>query len=434
MQRVVDFGSGKFIRCDPHASLVSLEDDLRELQTALNTVPAQSEPPRPFLDILDERTTEAKWNQIFTYLLDPEKPHGFRNHVLQAFLDLLESTPRLDFMYNRADIARISVDSEVSTPSGDIADLVIRAEDRWFVWIEMKVRAAEGANQTRNYVEDDHVDDLPKDVFADGYYVYLSKPGDPGATAQQFVDIGWDQVVEQLEDRLLSAPRDLPERSHVHFIDFIDTIKMELDMTPYQENLEERKKLYFTYRDAIETARDALEEYVKQELQQEWETELLEPDPPSKWDSGEWSCDNVGGGYGQIRWSAWEDFADVNIHYEHFPRSHHFADGQLVFALHVERDTDKRAAVKQHLEDVMEIEEEGRTQYIVDADADGDCRFVFDPGSRASDTPHPRSVTRTIYKYEPGDSEGYYEALEKAFNDHYPLAERVLNTPEPIRT
>lgn len=139
------------------AATDELEEELRELRTSLEALPSVSEPPKPTLRILGSANSEQYWNTLLAYFLGPSQPHGFGADLLKSFLDTMQRETNIDLEYFHRDIESVTVETETTTPHGNRFDIVIRAPETWFVWIEAKVEAPEGTDQTQRYVCDTHV-------------------------------------------------------------------------------------------------------------------------------------------------------------------------------------------------------------------------------------------------------------------------------------
>ncbi len=133
----------------------------------------------------------------------------------------------------------------------------------WFICWELKVGAAEGKDQTPDYVTADSFSTInidKADVPTDGhYYVYLAPRDASPPEAEEFVPVSWEWIAAQIESFLAESYGKHPARTTAQLNEFVDTIQRELTMTEYQENQREKAKLYFEYYDEIAEAQDAFE-------------------------------------------------------------------------------------------------------------------------------------------------------------------------------
>ncbi|QLG61932.1 PD-(D/E)XK nuclease family protein [Halorarum salinum] len=197
------------------AATDDLEERLRELRASLEALPSVSEPPKTTLRILGSTKSEQHWNTLLAYFLDPSQPHGFGPDLLKSFLDRVQIETDIDLEYFHRDIEAVSVDTELTSPRDNRLDIVLRAPNAWFVWIEAKVDASEGTKQTDRYVKDTHLGNEEKAEYPDDgqHYLFLSKEHAPDSSAGEFEDLYWRHVVEAFRDELNHAHGQYPERS-----------------------------------------------------------------------------------------------------------------------------------------------------------------------------------------------------------------------------
>lgn len=324
-----------------------LDDTLSKFQQRFAQLPDVEEPPQTFLHLLGQESKETDWNTILSYFLDPSEPHGFGTDLLEAFLSLLKSNPELAFDFNWLDFSEIEVESEWTTHgTGDRPDLVIYSGRNWFVCVEMKVGASEGKNQTERYATSARIGDIPKDEFPeDGqYYVYLSAKGTANASADEFADVAWREVVAELERFQVQSRGQYPAKSLAQLDDFLDTIRREINMTnnAFEQNQIEKMRLYVEYVGLIEEAQDAFEGVYKRE-KKSWKERFLSEFQPPSW-SDEWHCTSDKWGLiyreGWRRTSEFEPTNDRNEALYRVEFRHHiknkdsFKDGILTFHLY----------------------------------------------------------------------------------------------------
>ena len=403
-----------------------LEEELSDLESTLSALPeTTTEPPRNIFDVLGIHSKENAWRRLFAYLLDPEEPHGFGIYVLKAFLDILENHDDLNFQFSQSDLTEIEVEEDVPTQNGNRPDIVVKSGKKWFILIELKVLSEEGDNQTKRYVKDNYVGEDRKEEFEEQYYLYISRSQD-NSDASKFVDLDWITIANGLKDVISKYSRQIPSNSQMQLSDFINNIEEVLGMTKYREDINQKKELYFEHREAIETAREAVKNFVEKEMQNKWDTKLLqEENRPTYWDGDEWSLDKVGKEYGQIRFEDWKRAKGLDIHFEHFPKVDEFRKGKLRFELHVENDKNKRNKFREKIKEKFHVKEDDGDEFLVLKTQKGEkYKLGYNSGGR--------TITKKTYKYNPGDSDGYYQKLSQAFDEHYKLAKEIVGILDEI--
>lgn len=252
-----------------------LENDLKSLHNAVDTHLRQPHPPRTALEIIDQQGREEFWERILAYFINPSEPHGFGTDVLQAFLKALAETPNTTVPRMRTRLEHISLETQITADDGN-PDILLWKDDKWFIIIEMKVRSSESQDQTERYGRSKQfgpirVKDYTKN---DRHYVYLNEPGGrPPKDTETFDQVTWKEILDYLETVVENDRGRYPTKSRAQFVDFLDTIKTEFDMTEYNANLRERAVLQMEFQDAIEAVDGRLEQFA-QEQRVEWPQEF----------------------------------------------------------------------------------------------------------------------------------------------------------------
>ncbi|GAB3327923.1 hypothetical protein GCM10027355_32570 [Haloplanus salinarum] len=201
--------------------------------------------------------------------MDPYKPHGFGDTLLNAFLEVVGDTG----LNVAAQHVEIEEEVHIADDSSDgRIDLVIcggqalNDHPDWAVFLELKVGADENENQTPTYAAADSwqftwfdttetaVDELDK-----ASYVYVKKAAADPPEDDKFHPVDWAAIAETFEHRLEGSLFQYPNRSVIQFTDFIQSLQETENMdSPVEEDeLTERLKLYFEYDDVIQQVEQA---------------------------------------------------------------------------------------------------------------------------------------------------------------------------------
>lgn len=214
---------------------------------------------------------EAQYQSTLAYFLDPQKPHGFGYTLLESFLRCI------DFHEFNLAGQHIEIDDEVWVTDDDSdgrIDLIICGgsalvdHPRWGVFLELKVGAQEGRQQTTTYAQTDKwnfnwfdTNRLDVDQLSDSKYVYLKRDAAPPATDQTgtFESVSWAAVVEQFESDIQEAMFEYPNRSVVQFTDFMESLRQTegMDSSVNEDELNERLSVYFEHSDLIRQVEQA---------------------------------------------------------------------------------------------------------------------------------------------------------------------------------
>ncbi|KAB1184814.1 MULTISPECIES: PD-(D/E)XK nuclease family protein [Haloferax] len=241
----------------------SLKQRLAEFKNRLNRLPEAEETPRTTLQILGRSRIEQDWQRLLFYFLSPDEAHGLESALLEHLMTALSEREGLDFAFSRFDLDNTHVELEVVTSNGRRPDAVFWSSEDWFLCWELKVTAAEGTDQTPDYVAADSFPsiDLHKDnVPCSGHrYLYLAPEGSPPPKADEFHQVSWEWVSSELQSFLSKSHGRYPAQTTAQLNDFISTIQTELTMTEYRENQQEKANLYFDYYDEIKEAQAAFD-------------------------------------------------------------------------------------------------------------------------------------------------------------------------------
>jgi len=235
---------------------------------------------------------EKQYQDSLRYFLDPQKPHGFDETLLETFLECL------GVHHHNLQGQHVELETEVQIADAGLdgrIDLVICGgsalsdHPRWAVFLELKVGATEGQNQTPAYAEADRwnfswfdSDEVAVDRLTDTDYAYLKRDSAEDATADSFQSVAWKAIVETFDRQLQGSLFNYPHRSVVQLTDFIQSLKdtEHMDSPIDESQLSERLDLYFEYSDLIEQVEKANSQFesdfedLSKYLRSNWETRL----------------------------------------------------------------------------------------------------------------------------------------------------------------
>lgn len=238
------------------SQLAGLKDDLDRL-------PEAEEPPPTTLQIIRNNQQEEYWQRLLFHYLSPDEPHGLDHALLEHILSELSNRDDLEFLFSRLDLADAQVEQEVIVSNGRRPDAVVWASEDWFICWELKINAPEDEDQTRDYVDADSFQSIglaKEDVpDSDHHYVYLAPKDASPPEAEEFVQVPWIWVADQIQAFLNESHGEYPARTTAQLEQLIETIQSELKMTNYQKNQQEKAELYFEYYEAITEAQEAYE-------------------------------------------------------------------------------------------------------------------------------------------------------------------------------
>jgi len=130
------------------------------------------------LEIIGRSSSERDWQAMLAYFLDPSESHDMGTTFLEAFVEVIADHPETTATGLTDHLDTVIVETEVSTPPSGYADLLIWAQEEWFICIEMKVEAEETGNQTERYATTPSLGPLVKASHeargGESQYVYLA--------------------------------------------------------------------------------------------------------------------------------------------------------------------------------------------------------------------------------------------------------------------
>lgn len=393
---------------------------LADFYTAYNSIDQVTQPPRTTLEVVKTHYNEDHWNRLFSYFLEPSNPHGFETDVLSKFLSLIEKYCE-SFHFDRHSVDEVRVERELSTPNDNRADIVLRYDTEWFVWIELKVRSNEGSHQTARYAEDEYIGTIQKDEFeeANRVYVYLAPAGN-SPSESTFVDLDWSRALKAFRPIQQSGVSEYPFRSYVQFVDFLDTIENEIGMTEHEENRREKVELAIKYYSAIEDVRQTYREVISTH-QEEWPNRF-EPHAPKGWEEN-WHA-HTGGKKLTFYKRDWitgevpsgEDVkkdAPLRPYFQHVLDPELIASNQFRFKTQL---TGSDQALRRSFQDYMYRDEtrERLREMARDIEETADCTVTLPDRDEKTYT----RFTIADYSFEWRGGEGYYQQLQQAIEDH----------------
>ncbi len=405
-----------------------LREDLREMSEALGALPSVDEKPKTTLEILERKKRENYWNSLLRYFLDPAEPHGLGKDLLEK---ILNRVPQEEFYFDEIELENPKVISEAQTEDGR-PDIVVYIEGEWLVVFELKVETGERTNQTKKYAESDKVAGMEKDDFEERCsYVFLSKHDSPDASADEFVDMSWCEVVEAINEILTNSKGSYTAKATAQLNDFRDSIRSVIRMTDAEDQriIEEKTKLYAEYHDDVEELEDALNRTREQEKDR-WYERLVEEFEPDGWND-KWNC--YSSKWGQIYRDDWwldengnqtDDWSELT-YFVHFrslfwkERYETFSKGGFEFNTFVNSnaDDDYQSEFKQLFNNEYYNEIKSMVQ---------ECDKNIEHKKKGN-------KTRTKYYYTFDATEGpdaFYETLSKAVEDHLELAPIITEVHE----
>lgn len=299
---------------------------------------------------------EKNYQSMLRYFLDPQKPHGFGYLLLETFFDCV------GFHEFHLTGQHIEIDDEVyigDDDSGGRIDLVITGGNslsdhpRWAVFLELKVGAEEGEDQTTKYAETKTwsfdwfgSDELAVERLEDTkyYYVKRNKADDPKDRTGTFEPVAWSDIVESFETEIQDAIFDYPNRSVIQFTDFIQSLKEteSMDSSINADELNERLDLYFQHRELIQQIEKANSQFesdfenLSTYLKNNWESKLL--DKYDFEDSGWTTSPSSNAKFQGILPNYWDQdpfnrSSTIKLYFHHSPTTDSLRNGTLTFRL-----------------------------------------------------------------------------------------------------
>lgn len=262
------------------------------LQQYMNLDRAVQQPSGIFSVLRGPR--ERQYQNTLQYFLNPRKPHGFGYILLEPFLT------EVGMHEFNLSSQHIEISEEVTIADDGTQrriDLILAGgsalseHPRWAVFMELKVGAEEGDDQTTTYANADEWNfswfessELNVDQLEEKHYEYLKREDAVGAESDRFESLNWRNLVDRFESEVQDSLYDYPNRSVIQFTDFIQSLKETegMDSDIDTDELNERLNLYFEHDRLIrqiEKANSQFEsdfETVSTYLISNWESELRE--------------------------------------------------------------------------------------------------------------------------------------------------------------
>lgn len=297
---------------------------------------------------------ERQYQNTLQYFLNPRKPHGFGYTLLEPFLTEVGM-----YEFNLSS-QHIEISEEVTIADDGTQrriDLILAGgsalseHPRWAVFMELKVGAEEGDDQTTTYANADEWNfswfessELNVDQLEEKHYEYLKREDAEGAESDRFESLNWRDLVDRFESEVQDSLYDYPNRSVIQFTDFIQSLKETegMDSDIDTDELNERLNLYFEHDRLIrqiEKANSQFEsdfETVSAYLISNWESELREkfdfqdsdwktsPSSTAKWQSvfpTYWDQDPL------------NQSSTIKLFFRHSPTTESLRNQQLTFRL-----------------------------------------------------------------------------------------------------
>jgi hypothetical protein len=303
---------------------------------------------------------------------------------------------------------------------------------RWAVFMELKVGAEEGDDQTTTYANADswnfswfETSELNVDQLEKKHYAYMKREEPDGAEADEFESLNWCDLVDRFESEIQDSLYDYPNRSVIQFTDFIESLKETegMDSDIDTDELNERLNLYFEHDRLIRQVEKANSQFesdfenLSTYLTGNWERELREkfdfedsgwktsPSSTAKWQSifpENWDRDPL------------NQSSTIKLFFRHSPTTESLRNQQLIFRLrlpparnvHTNSHHDERS-----FNDVFAENCTGEyNQQIQDA-----LDSIDDHDSRLSSA---SALVKKTYPLDPNNlTESYFGQLERAVEE-----------------
>jgi len=286
--------------------VMELEDSKEALESFIESymkLEKKFERPKNIFSII-KGPKEAKFQYALEYFLDPKQPHGFKDTILKAFLELISEKESEHYreLSSRIKSHHVELQTEVGVygdedDEGRI-DLIIAGGPsscdvpEWAIFIELKVGASEGEEQTRRYAIAGswNFKWFGKDTFNvkdldECHYIYIRKENESQARSKDFVSLSWRDLVNAFKNKLDRGMFDYPHRSVIQFLDFLRSLKDVENMGDEKEKrdlelVNERLNLYFEQKELIEKFEEANRQFqqdfneLADQLHSRWEDRL----------------------------------------------------------------------------------------------------------------------------------------------------------------
>lgn len=218
--------------------MTARDREIKELLTEFQAeIKNPGDPNKTIVDIIDPAIkaedvprTENVWRELFVYFLNPRQEHGLGEEILHTFLNTVENETTIDGVSQPAE--DVIVEQEKWTESGDRIDVLLTHDEKWFMCIELKVKAEEHQNQTQRYFKADSIAGRSKSNFSEAghHYLYLTLEESPVDAHRSFDHITWRKLEGEWRKFLRQKTDDLeryPTLGTAQFAEFLKLISRE---------------------------------------------------------------------------------------------------------------------------------------------------------------------------------------------------------------
>jgi len=354
---------------------MGLESELKELEKNIDSLERfieqytklekKTERPKNIFSVL-RGPKEGKYQSALIYFLDPAQPHGFKDAILKAFLNLIEekSGDSLETYSSGVKHDHIEINTEANIKGEEDEygriDIIIaggtssKKHPEWAIFLELKVGASEGEEQTKRYAKAPSWNlswfgnnTLSINRLDEHEYVYIRKEREKEAKSDVFESISWADIVKAFEEKIEKGVFDYPHRSVVQFLDFLRSLKEMENMGDESkekelELIEDRLDLYFNQKELIEKVEEANRQFqqdfeeLSQHLHETWEDRL---DKIYDFSGSDWITIPSRRKYENILPKYWfrepleESTNTMKIFFRHSPTTDHLREKELSFRL-----------------------------------------------------------------------------------------------------
>lgn len=408
---------------------INLERRISRLSETITKLPELETQTKTTPEVLERANQESDWRKILAYFIDPDESHGYGRDVLLQFLRALEEEGAVTDALDKSREPELVVKQErqVVDPNGR-ADILVYSPGRWYICIEMKVHASEQPDQTERYAKARELGELNTTEYSkeDSYYVFLSresqKPEYDGSSgeAQGFKHVPWQTVINHFNNLFTISRIDENLNNYVQLLEFATTITNQFDISMTKDNnsdaVDEHINLYYEYRDDIKKLEDAIESYCEREKTR-WAGRFINEFKPEDWTS-DWEC-RQNGEIGQIFHESWcvETYSHPNelnespiVHFEFEWDPENLRKKQLEFRLELGKNQSE-ALLSDESEPRRKLIEKFKSKAKFESELPDDCTDY-----------NKRNLTSKQYSFKSNSPDAVYEALGRAFEDHYEVA------------
>lgn len=405
-----------------------IEDTLSMLERRVGALGTHEEPPKTLLRVIGESQTEKAWHLQLAYFVDVKESHGFGTDVLKQFLQCVSDHPETTFEFQPYQLENVNTNIEVAADDGR-PDLVLWIEDGWFVCVEIKVSSSESENQTERYAASDHLGGLDVTSIPEErrHYVYLADRRAANASAESFVNLSWETVVESIENLRSDRLATYPGRSGAQLSEFIDHIKHELRMTDESQAYYKKAALALEHQDLLDELNNSVERVIE-DLQASWESDLRK-DPPKGW-TDEWTTIKFMNNYGRLMKEDWVLPSNTTGKPK---KSNGFA---IAFPIEILEDNIRNGEThfKFRVYGSSKFVEMYQDRFYSDEFQQEINPIIDQNGIIIKPREGKPRLLKTPYSYDFDDGDGYIGALKQGFEDHLNLVPHLERLYYDIRS